>query len=118
MILSELGFEIDVRGRDWYFKDQRGLRNLTRLAYENYNMFSNPIFLHSKPIVKVNNPDKSTKVEETLGTIELENTFLPENVADQVRLSVFKSTEKYIENEVEEVKAKDHQRFFSVQLLT
>ena len=75
-------------------------------------MFSNPIFLHSKPIVKVNNPDKSTKVEETLGTIELENTFLPENVADQVRLSVFKSTEKYIENEVEEVKAKDHQRFF------
>ena len=65
------------------------MRNLTRLAYENYNMFSNPILLHSKPIVTVNSPDKWTKVEETLGTIELEETFLPENVAPQVEIKIF-----------------------------
>ena len=84
MILSDVGFELDVGGKEWYFKDQRGVRNLTRLAYENYNMFSNPIFLHSKPIVTVNNPDTWTKVQETFGVIELENTFLPENIAPQV----------------------------------
>ena len=81
-VLSDLGLDIDKRG--WFFKDEAGVRNLTRQAYKNYNMFYNPVFLHSRPILTLNNPDKSTKVQETLGTIDLEKTFLPENVAAQV----------------------------------
>ena len=82
-VSSDLGVEIDAKS--WFFKNQAAARNLTRQAYKNYNMFYNPIFLHSKPIVTLDNPDKSTKVQETLGTIELEKTFLPENVAPQVK---------------------------------
>ena len=82
-VSSDLGVEID--GKSWFFKNEAAARNLTRQAYKNYNMFYNPIFLHSRPILTLENPDKSTKVQETLGTIELEKTFLPENVAAQVK---------------------------------
>ena len=82
-VSSDLGLEIN--GKDWFFKNPAAARNLTRVAYKNYNMFYNPVFLHSRPIVTLNNQDTATKVEETLGTIELEKTFLPENVAAQVK---------------------------------
>ena len=76
---------MEIDGKSWFFKNVAAARNLTRQAYKNYNMFYNPIFLHSRPILTLENPDKSTKVQETLGTIELEKTFLPENVAAQVK---------------------------------
>ena len=82
-VLSDLGLAMDSKG--WFFKNQEAVRNLTRQALKNYNMFFNPIFLHSRPIVTLSNPDKSTKVQETLGTIDLAKTFLPENVAAQVK---------------------------------
>ena len=75
---SDLGVKID--SKSWFFKNPANARNLTREAYKNYNMFYNPVFLHSRPIVTLNTP-----AQDTVGTIDLEKTFLPENVAAQVK---------------------------------